>query len=597
MPDQVSATFLPNVHRAPRTIAVLDLVESVRLIEQDEAGAVARWRQFVTDVSRGLLPSYGGRMVKSLGDGMMLEFESVQPAIQAAIAANQRIESGNEGVPQARQFHLRIGIHAADVIIDELDRYGAGVNLAARLTTLAGPGEIVVSSAVRDHLTQDLNADIEDLGDCFVKHVERPVRAYRVGPPGSLPVVQPALKGADELRPTVAIIPFALRTSAPEHQLLGDALAEEIISALSRSQEFNVVSRLSTSAFRGRSDSPGEIGKILGANYVLSGICDVSGTRVHVDAELADVRTGRVIWAEGLATDLRAVFSGNDELFERIVAEIARAVMAREFERATSQSLPTLESYALLLGAITLMHRLSDSDFDRAKALLAHLAERLPRSPLPLAWLAKWHVLRVVQGWAPDPKQEAQVALTQSERALHADPKSSLALTMSGLVHSYLRKDFDAAELRYKDALATNPNESLAWLFVGTMHAFKGEGSSAAYATERALRLSPLDPMKYFYDSLSASAAIAAGRYGRAIELARRSLRANCTHLSTYRALAIAQSLQGQLKDANRTIKQLLTLEPQFTVRAFLERYPGRDHAPEYSRKLAEALRGAGLPE
>ncbi len=536
-------------------------------------------------------------MVKSLGDGMMLEFESVQPALQVAIAANQRMEAANQGVPPSHQFHLRIGIHAADVIIDEIDRYGAGVNLAARLTTLAGPGEIIVSSAVRDHLTQGLTADIEDLGDCFLKHVERPVRAYRVGPPGAHPVVEPVLKGAEDLRPTIAIIPFALRTMAPEHQLLGDALAEEIISSLSRSHEFNVVSRLSTAAFRNRSESPMEIGAHLKANYLLSGICGVDGNRIRADVELADVRTGRVVWAEGLTSDLRAVFSGNDELFERIVTQIAKAIMAREFERATSQPLPTLESYALLLGAIALMHRSAGGDFDRAKVLLAHLAERLPRSPLPPAWLAKWHVLRVVQGWTPDPKQESQLALDQSERALHADPRSSLALTMSGLVHAYMRKDFSAAELRYKDALTTNPNESLAWLFIGTMHAFKGEGSPAAYATERALRLSPLDPLKYFYDSLSASAAISAGRYERAIELARRSLRANRTHLSTYRALAIAQSFLGQLAEARGTVQQLLALEPGFTVRAFLERYPGRDHAPEYAQTLAEALRGAGLPE
>jgi len=279
------------------------------------------------------------------------------------------------------------------------------------------------------------------------------------------------------------------------------------------------------------------------------------------------------------------------------VAQTAKAVMVREFERATSQPLPTLESYAILLGAIALMHRSAGSDFDRAKALLAHLAERLPRSPLPPAWLAKWHVLRVVQGWTADAKQESQLALDQSERALHADPNSSLALTMSGLVHAYLRKDFDAAETRYRDALTVNPNDSLAWLFSGTLHGFKGEGASAMFATERALRLSPLDPLKYFYDSLAASAAVSAGKYERAIELARRSLRINRSHLSTYRALAIAQSLLGRTPDARETIQQLLAREPGFSVQGFLERFPGRSYAPEYARTLAEALRGAGLPE
>ena len=249
-----------------------------------------------------------------------------------------------------------------------------------------------------------------------------------------------------------------------------------------------------------------------------------------------------------------------------------------------------------MLGAIALMHRQSRGDFDRARDLLEHLAERVRRSPVANAWLAKWHVLRVVQGWSPDPLVESETALECSDRALDADPDSSLALTMRGLVQAYLKKDLEAAALSYQSALQHNPNESLAWLFSGTLHAFHGDGAPAVEETGHARRLSPLDPMRYFYDALSASASIAAGRYDDAITSAEQSLRANRTHLSTYRSLAIAQSLSGKADQARLTVGQLLVLEPSFTVRAFLNRFPGRDAAPAYASKLAEALQEAGLP-
>ena len=177
----------PTYRRASRTVVVVDLVESVRLIEQDEEDTVHRWQAIVSEVVATFLPRHGGRLVKSLGDGLMLEFETVPPAIQCALAMQSSANLANTGRPNDRWMCLRIGAHVADVIVDELDIYGSGVNLAARLTTLAGAGEIVVSANLREQLLPGLDADVEDLGDCFVKHLQKPVRAYRVGPLGAQP--------------------------------------------------------------------------------------------------------------------------------------------------------------------------------------------------------------------------------------------------------------------------------------------------------------------------------------------------------------------------------------------------------------------------
>jgi adenylate cyclase len=468
------------------------------------------------------------------------------------------------------------------------------VNLAARLTTLAGPSEIVVSADVRDQLTPVLDADIEDLGLCYLKHVHEPVRSYRVGPPGPRPVIEPGTASTSELRPTVAVIPFAARSGDPEHQVVGEVLADEIISALSRSHELNVISRLSTTLFRGRDVSVGEVSGYLNATYVLSGAYHVTGNKLRLTAELALATPGSIVWSESMQGNITGIVSGKDGLIEKVVGRVSAAVMARELERAQSQPLPTLESYTLLMGAIALMHRLSWNDFNRARDMLQALAERAPRQAIPWAWLAKWHVLRVQQGWSNDTKSERQFALDCARRALDADPRCSLALACAGFVYTNLLKQLDVANERYELALKVNPNDSLAWLLKGTLHAFKGEGKLAVDASRRALRLSPLDPHRYFYDSLAATAALSAGQYKRAIELAHRSLRANRTHTSTFRALAISQWQFGQHEDARKTVSELLRLEPTLTIREYLERSPSSEY--ETGKIWSNALRQAGVP-
>jgi tetratricopeptide (TPR) repeat protein len=271
------------------------------------------------------------------------------------------------------------------------------------------------------------------------------------------------------------------------------------------------------------------------------------------------------------------------------------AVMTRELQRAQSQPLPTLESYTLLMGAIALMHRLSLQDFDRSRQMLQALTERVPRQPIPWAWFAKWYVLRIQQGWSNDPAMDTQLALDCGRRALDADPQCSLALAMSGFVHTNLLRRLDIAEEQYDLALRVNPNDSLAWLLKGTLHAFKGEGKIAIEHTQRALRLSPLDPHRYFYDSLAATAALSAGQYKRAIDLAKRSLRANRTHTSTFRALAISQWQLGLHDDARKTVSELLRLEPSLTISGYRERHPSSGF--ETGKIWSSALQGAGVPQ
>ncbi len=582
------------IERAHRVVLIADIVESVRLIEADEEGVVKRWLGLVRQIENDLMPVNKAHLVKSLGDGLLLEFEDSRTALMAAFAIQQASARDNQGMPPDKFILLRIGIEESDVIINERDIFGHGVNLAARLASLAGPGETVVSAAVREQITPDLDADVEDLGACFLKHVKSPVRAYRVRSPGANP--PPRLAAAPvNLLPTLAVIPFTGRGVGQEHEVLGEILAEELIRDFSYSQDLNIISRLSTTTFRRRIVSLDEVRDHLNANYILSGSYRVDGDHIRVDAELAEAKSSAVVWSEHIEDRLSGITSGESDIIGRLVTDVRSKIVARELQLSRLQGLPTLEGYSLLLGAVGLMHGQSKVDFDRAQAMLEALIERTPRQATPQAWLAKWHVLKVQQGWAEDSELEARRALACAHRALDADPNSSLAMAIDGMVHTNLLKRLDLAQESYQRAVEANPNDSLAWLLKGTMHAFRGEGSPAVEGTQRALSLSPLDPIRYFYDSLSATALNAAGKYEQGLELATRSLRANKTHSSTLRTIAIAQWQLGREDEARKTVQELLCLEPSLTVSEFLERSPAASY--KIGNEWADTLRKAGLPE
>jgi adenylate cyclase len=592
------------------TLLIIDVVESVRLMEANEQDAVRRWQNLVQMVVREVLPQYKGRLLKSLGDGLMLEFATPRPAVHAALHIQQLCHAAHHGVPPQQRVHLRAGIHTAQYVTDVHDIYGADVNLAVRLTTLAGPGEIIVSAPVRDQLTPALDGDIEDLGDCYMKHLVSPVRAYRVGSAGAAPIIEPGSSRPLDLRPTIAVIPFAARGAEPGHALIGEAVADELIAALSKTAELHVISRLSTTAFAdrpGRAGGEGAsalgLGKLsaladirqhLGATYVLSGRCTVIGSNMSLFVELAEADGGRIVWADNLKGAVAGLFNPNDDMLSRIVAAVSSAVMKHELGRAQNHALPTLEGYTLLLGAIAMMHRTDYHDFDKARLMLEHLISRSQRHPVPHAWLAKWHVLRVQQGWTTDIELTSKLALDCSKQALDCEPNNSLALTVDGFIHTNLRRDTETGAKRYAAALDSNPNDTLALLLKGTMHAFRGEGLDAVENTKHAIKLSPLDPLKYFYDSLAATAALSANQYEDALALATRSLRANRTHTSTIRALAIAHVGLGQIEEAKKIVNMLLKLEPSFTVEKFIARSPSSNF--ETGRIWSQALISAGLP-
>ena len=586
------ATDLPFVSpRQTKVLLVMDVVESVRLMEQDEDDFVHRWQRLVERVEE-LLPDHGGRILKSLGDGLMIEFADATAFSRAALGI-QQLNAGPGSGDDSRRLHLRMGAHLAHFVADRHDIYGTDVNLTARIATLAGPDEIVISSELRDRLTDGLDAELEDLGDCHLKHVAEPVRAYRVGAAGPAPVLA-SLKEYAPLRATIAVVPFEARSNEPEFFAIGELIADGVISQLGRTAELRVISRLSSAAFRGRATSVAEVARTLGTNYVLSGSYVVSSGRLLIMAELADARTQSVVWSERLSGDVGDLLQEESELSHRIASAVHKAAMQSEVQNTLVKPLPTLESCSLLLGGIALTHRASRRDFDRAREALDALVERHPRSAQARAWLGKWYILRVVRGMSDAPDQDSRRAIEQTERALNAEPECTLALAIQGHALCQLSRDVEGARLRIDEAIELNPNESLGWLYKSVWSSMWGSTEASVQEAEVASRLSPIDPMKYYYDMILASGLSINGAYERAIELAQRSLKANRHHQPTLRVLLYSQAQAGQTEEARATLARLLEESPNLTVASYLGMGGGESYT---RRQVASVLRRLGVPE
>ncbi len=582
-----------GLRRDRRAILVVDLVESVRLLQSFEVDVIGRWRRDVMAARDEVLPAHGGRMVKSLGDGLLAVFAEPRFALAAAQEMQHAIQALNADRPAEAHLWLRMGLHVAEVIVDEIDVFGSGVNTAARIAALAPPGEIWLSVEARDAVADGLDAELHDRGECWVKHIDHPLRVYSARPADT--AASPAMQVLrDEMGIGVTVMPFIASTASAESLPLADLLGDQVSAALSRSSHLRVVSRWSTQRVAARASEPRDVGRLLGVDYLVSGRLTAIGPAVHLQAELVECASGSVVWAGSHRSELPDILAGQDAIVHEVASSVSWQIVERELNRSAGMPMPTLDSHRLLMTAVGLIHRCAPHDFARAAALLEALAERHSRLAQPQAWLAHWHAMNVVQGHAGDPQLAAKRAWDHARRALNANAQSSIALTMTGLVCGFLMHDLEAADDHYAAALEINPNEPLTWLYKATLRAWQDRGAEALESARRALALAPHDPMRYYYESLAGLAALVAGETELARELSARSLRAHGRHTSTHRTLAVAQWKLGQEADARATVQAMLRVEPSFTTEGYLSRFPGG--RSRLAVENAEILALAGAP-
>ena len=592
-PDGVWANPAAWTLALNKTVLVIDLVESVRLMDRNEADTVAQWHHLTRYVRDQVLPRCAGRLVKSLGDGLMAEFDQAQLALQAAFALHRYTTEINASRDPQDQIWLRAGLNTSDVYADDLDIYGQGVNLAARVAGLADPGQTVVTGPVRDSIVDGVDGVIQDMGESHLKHWPHPVRTWRVWPVSTSDAARspaPAPEQAD-LRPCIAVIPFDGGQAAPQHQVVGELIADGVITHLSRNAQLLVISRMSTSAFKGRALSLDDVGTHLSAAYALSGSFSVVGDRVLIQAELADVKRREVIWADRLGGPLDDLLQMHSQLILGLTDASSQALIRATVERARVLPLPQLDSHTALMGGISLMHRSTARDLDRSRELLEAVSERHNRVATPWTWLAKWHILNVIQGRSPDAPTEFRQAIQLADRALDLEPTSSLALAIKGHVQCHLGTQLDESRQLLLQATDVNPNDHTAWMYAGFWSTMWGNPADAVRESEKALELSPLDPQRFFIEMLVAHSYLMANELEKAVEMCKSSLRRNRYYLATLRVLMTAQYELCQVAEARLTLEQLIALQPGLSVAKFLS----YGSTSPIRVRVAAALRGLGL--
>jgi class 3 adenylate cyclase/TolB-like protein len=576
----------------PRAVLVVDVVESVRLMERDELGFIAKWRGIVVAARDELLPRHGGRMVKHLGDGMLMAFDDVRGAAAAAFELlRQRAADG----PAVLAIHLRAGLHWTEVVETDFDIFGTGVNLSARLASLARPGEVVASFQATTRLLHRVDAEFEDLGECFLKHVATPVRAFRLSPPGGVCLTRKPRSG-DGWRPSkVVVLPLRSEPMDPALAGLAPSLTDDLVCAMTRTSKWSVISRLSTAALAGRALSVADAAKATGADHVVEGDLSMAHGRVNLRLRLIEAGLGQPIWEGGVACRQGEVFNGADgPLASLAAAHLYEALHARQMLACHESAFANLPSYTLLLQAVSQLHSLHCQDVDRSRQALEHLVDRHPRSPEGRAWLANWHFVQLAQRSSPEPQRDVGRARTELARALDEAPDHAFSLALAGHLQAFVDGDLDGALTTLQRAIDLGGNEPSAWLFRASALAHANRGQEAVHAIERARELSPFDPMAYCFDLFAARAYSAAGRHDVALTHAEAALRMNRLHLSTWVQLIIELVHVRRLDDAAAHARQYLAMRPNASVARYLDRHPAKGTPLAVSD--AEALLAAGLP-
>jgi len=428
----------------------------------------------------------------------------------------------------------------------------------------------------------------------------KPSRSASVetGKPGEQGGLQDGLPGSRASHtargPSIAVLPFRDLSAEARHDYAADGLVEDLIEALSRIPTFFVISRLSTLTFRNQDRLPQEVGEVLGVRYVLSGSMRVTGDRLRLTVELTDTRSGTALWSSGLDEKFFDLLEVQNRLAESIVRRVAPYLYSAELRRVRKKRPEHLESHDLFLRAQENMNNPSRAVFETSEHMFDEAIRLDPHYAPAVAWRAYWHVLRVAQGWSPDCAHDTKQADHFAERAVVCDALEPMALAIHGHVAAYLHKDFDLAFRRFETALRVNPNAAPAWLWSAAAHAWIGNGPQAVEEINRAISLSPYDPLMCAYTAVAGMAYLADAQYERAVECGLRSIAQNRTYTAAYKLLVLALVLAGREAEAQPYLPQLLKVEPGFTVERYRQRFPGS--ATPTGQLYCEALALAGVP-
>ena len=553
--------------------------EQLRVVMAIEHSPVTPdWSALLTDWEQRQPADRGPVVVVEEGpSGIVLGFSQADAAVDAALH-----------VARACPQTLRMGAHLGDDA-----EHPSRKAFAQHLARHAEAGEFLGSESLREHLVPGLDAEVEEVVEGIPSSpgTESRQRAFRIRACGAAA----AWPSFAEQRPTLVMLPLRVEAGNACDPVYAELIHYGASRALAQNKAWHLISSLSSAPYRHRSGTPADLKQRLRASHVLSGTVGSVGRQLHTDLSLTDCHSGALLWQERIS--LPSVMARSpDNPFGRAIAHgVSMCIFGQPGETAGLVDLAEIESYRLLFDAMALMHSAMPAKVERAREALTLLARRHPQASEPHAWLAKWHVMDVARRRSASVHGSTLAAQAAARCALAGTGDRALALTIAGHVDAYLTRDFAAAESQLQEALAANPNESLAWLYLSALYVYQDRPTQAADAALMAQLLSPLDPLRYYYDNFAAHALLAADRVPEALVMAQRSLSANPHHLLTWLVLIMGRALNQQIGQANLLARQLLQLDPAFSVEKFLKSYPGA--ASAQGQRFADALRAAGLPE
>jgi adenylate cyclase len=592
-------SILSSEHVERRLAAILaaDVAGSCRLIGIDEEGALAQLKALRKTLVDPKITDHRGRIVKNTGDGALVEFGSVVDAVRCAVEIQRGMAERNIDVPLVKRIEFRIGIHVGDIIIEDHDIFGDGVNIAVRLEGIAEPGGISISDDAHRQIRGKVDVTFEDTGSQSLKNIAEPMRVWRV-PNGRIVLAVPSRLPVDDAeplvlpdKPSIAVLPFQNMSGDPDQDYFADGMVDEITTALSRFKSLFVIARHSSFTYKGRAVDIKQVGRELGVRYVLEGSVRKATGKVRIIGQLIDAATGMHLWADRFEGDLGDIFALQDRMTESVVSAIAPKMFQTEIDLAARRP-NNLSAYDLCLRAFPHLYSWTRGGSAEALRLVSRALEMNPRYGLAARLAGGCHLLNVGQGWAADPNSEIAEGLRLLRLALSIDGNDTDALSMLGRANASLSGDFDTAREMVDRAVALNPNAALAWEQRGWTYQIAGQPEEAIRSFERSIRLSPFDPGLFSTLAGMGTAFIGLGRFDEAVAAAKKALQMNQTYGAACRCLAAALAHLGLDAEVRKVVAQFLEIEPHFRISDYLAR-SGHWRAQVF----IDGLRKAGLPE
>ena len=538
-------------------ILAADVAGYSRLMGADEEGTLERLKALRRELVDPKIAEHNGRIVKTTGDGLLVEFPSVVDAVRCAVDVQQAMPERNMGVGEDRRVEWRIGVNLGDVIVEGDDIIGDGVNIAARLEGVAEPGGVCISEDAFRQVRGKIDAEFDDIGEQNLKNIARPLRLYRVFPEKPAETRAPALPLPD--KPSIAVLPFQNMSGDPEQEYFADGMVEEIITALSRIRWLFVIARNSSFTYKGQTVDVKRVGRELGVRYVLEGAVRKAGNRVRITAQLIDALSGTHLWAERFDGSLEDVFELQERVGLNIAGVIEPTLQAAEIRRSADRPTNDLSAHDLFLRALSHVYPREKKGIIATLDLLRQAIERDPRYGAALAMSGWCHFQLDINDWTDDREANQRTGIDLARRALQIGPDEPEVLAVAGFVLAWYGEDIDVAIGLIDRCLDLNPSFARGWYWSGTLRIFAGQPDLALEHFETFLRLSPRDRTAFYLTGIG-NALFFKRRFDDAAAKLLASLEHLPTVTPTYRLLASCYAHMGRLEEAREIVKRLLTV-------------------------------------